>query len=109
MSLPGVSVAGTASGISPTSATMVSTDDTKNFAEISFVPVSTGSSQQMASNPCDLNGDGVVNAADVSISISMALGQTACNGGLEGLGTCTVVDTQRVIDAITTGTCRTGP
>jgi hypothetical protein len=108
MSFPGVSVAGTGSGISLGSPTMVSTDDTKNFAEISFTPVSNVSTTQPSSNPCDLNGDGVVNSSDVSVSISMALGQTPCNGGLQGLGSCSVVDTQRVINAALGGACRTG-
>jgi hypothetical protein len=63
----------------------------------------------VAPNPCDLNGDGVVNSSDVSMSVSMVLGQITCNGGLRGLGTCTVVDTQRVINAANGGTCVTGP
>jgi hypothetical protein len=105
MSLPGVAVAGTASGISLNSPTMVSTDDTKNFVEISFTPPASS----VISNPCDLNGDGVVNSSDVSMAVSMVLGQITCNGGLRGLGTCTVVDTQRVINAANGGTCVTGP
>lgn len=61
-------------------------------------------------NPCDLNGDGVVNAADVQLSVSAANGQSACgNADLRGTGICDVVDVQRVINAAQGGQCRVGP
>jgi hypothetical protein len=107
--LPSFRISGTGNGAYTSGGTIVAADDTRNFSEISFAPGPGSSGNRTPSNPCDLNGDGVVNSADVAISISMALGQTPCNGGLQGLGTCTVVDTQRVIDAVASGTCRTGP
>jgi chitodextrinase len=61
-------------------------------------------------NACDLNGDGVVNAADVQIAINQALGAVSCsNAALQGNGVCTVVDVQRVINASLGGACVTGP
>jgi hypothetical protein len=59
---------------------------------------------------CDLNGDGVVDAVDVQLSINKALGLNTCgNGDLVGTGVCTVVDTQRVINAALGASCRLGP
>lgn len=48
---------------------------------------------------CDLNGDGVVNSADVTVAINMALGTTPCTANVEGPDVCTVVTVQRVTDA----------
>jgi hypothetical protein len=62
-----------------------------------------------STNPCDLNSDGVVNAADVTIAINQALGTTACtNAALQGNGQCNVIDVQRIINASLGGSCRTG-
>jgi len=62
-----------------------------------------------STSPCDLNGDGVVNAADVTTAINQALGTAACtNANLTGSG-CNVVDVQRVINAAIGGACVTGP
>jgi hypothetical protein len=59
---------------------------------------------------CDLNSDGVVDALDVQISINKTLGLSACGSGdLTGSGTCTVVSTQRVINAALGSACRLGP
>jgi hypothetical protein len=58
---------------------------------------------------CDLNKDGIVNLLDVQISIAQYLGQLPCgNADLRGIGTCDVVDVQRVIMAGTGGLCVTG-
>ena len=59
---------------------------------------------------CDLNGDGVVNGADVDSAINQVLDISPCtNADLQGNGLCTVVDVQRVTDASLGGACRTGP
>jgi hypothetical protein len=59
---------------------------------------------------CDLDGSGVVDAADVQSSINRALGIVACGAGdLDGNGVCNVVDTQRVINASLGMACRLGP
>ena len=56
---------------------------------------------------CDLNGDGLVNAADVTSAINQVLGLAPCtNGDLRGTGSCDSVDVQRVISAALGGTCR---
>jgi hypothetical protein len=58
---------------------------------------------------CDLNGDGVVNSADVTLAINQALGVVPCtNGSLQQNGQCNIVGVQRVINASLGGTCRTG-
>lgn len=52
-----------------------------------------------AQNACDLNGDGSVTAADVTVAINMALGTTPCTANIEGPNTCTVITVQRVVNA----------
>ena len=50
-------------------------------------------------SPCDLNSDGIVDGADVSLAVDMALGTKACTANLEGAGTCSVLTVQRVTHA----------
>lgn len=58
---------------------------------------------------CDVNGSGQVESGDVASAKDQALGVTACGSGdLDGNGTCNVIDVQRVINAVVTGTCRAG-
>jgi fibronectin type 3 domain-containing protein len=59
-------------------------------------------------NACDLNGDGKVTSADVDVATSMALGTTACTANIVGSGVCNVVVVQRVVNAVSSGTCVTG-
>ena len=67
-------------------------------------------SSTTATNPCDLNADGVVTTADVQIAISQVLRVSACGtADLQRNGTCTVVDVQRVVNSYLGQTCRTGP
>jgi hypothetical protein len=51
---------------------------------------------------CDVNGDGVVNVADVQLEVNMALGINSCTNPS---GTCTVVSVQRVVNAALGGQC----
>ena len=75
------------------------------FTEI-YIPAMNSAS----SGPtCDVNGNGVVNNADVTAETNMALGNAACTNDLDGDGTCTVVDVQRVINASIGSGCRIGP
>jgi Putative Ig domain len=61
----------------------------------------------VAFSTCDLNGDGVVNALDVTIAEQQALGILPCStADLHGNGRCDVVDIQIIIIAALTGTCR---
>jgi hypothetical protein len=70
--------------------------------------MATPNSAQGAS--CDLNGDGVVNAADAQIEVNATVGTAACGAGdLDGDGRCDVVDLQRVIAAALGSPCRIGP
>ncbi len=64
-----------------------------------------GLTAQTASSPCDINGDGVVNVADVQIAVNEVLGLSACTMNLDGTGTCDIVDVQRVIAAALGGAC----
>jgi hypothetical protein len=53
-----------------------------------------------ATDVYDLNGDGVVNAADVQIAVNQALGLAPCtNGDVNKDGVCNVIDVQKVIAA----------
>jgi hypothetical protein len=60
--------------------------------------------------PCDVNGDGLVNAADITAAINQVLGTAPCGtAALQQAGQCTVVDVQRVINTVQTGAvCKTG-
>jgi hypothetical protein len=64
--------------------------------------------QATAANACDLNGDGVVNVADINLAVNMALGAAACTANIEGPGVCDVVIVQRVTNAALGGNCVTG-
>ena len=61
-----------------------------------------------AQSPCDLTGDGKVDAADVTAAINMAVGLAPCTANIYGAGVCNVVVVQRVINAVSSGTCLTG-
>lgn len=58
-------------------------------------------------NACDLNGDGIVNAADVQAAINMALGISPCTAAVAGANVCNVVVVQRIVNAWIDGTCLT--
>jgi len=62
-----------------------------------------------STNQCDLNGDNVVNVADVQIAINETLGLAACTMNLDATGTCDITDVQRVIAAALGGTCVVTP
>ena len=63
--------------------------------------------------PCDLTNDRVINTTDVSLSVDKALGRSSCSAGdagdIDRNGACNVVDIQRIVNAVLTGTCRVGP
>lgn len=69
----------------------------------------------MVLNPCDINSDGALNAADINPALAQALGFATCGtADLIGTGTCTgmngVVDVVRVINAAALGNaCKVGP
>ncbi len=60
-------------------------------------------------NTCDLSGDGVVNASDMTIMRSQVLGTTVCTvADLNADKKCNILDTQILDRAIATGSCATG-
>ena len=63
---------------------------------------------QIQINACDLNADGVVNSADVTLAVNMDIGLSACAADIVAINTCNVVVVQRVINAIPPGTCAAG-
>jgi|HubBroStandDraft_3_1064219.scaffolds.fasta_scaffold55555_2 hypothetical protein len=63
---------------------------------------------QTSFSPCDLNQDGVVNAADVQSAIEMTLGSIPCTANIDGTGVCNVAIVQRVVNAALGGACVTG-
>lgn len=73
----------------------------------------TGGGTAPSQTPCDLTSDRAVNTADVDLAVDKALGASSCAAGDAGdvdqNGSCNVVDVQRVINAVLTGTCRVGP
>jgi hypothetical protein len=54
------------------------------------------SSALAQTSPCDLNGDGHTDSADVTLATRMALGQIPCTANVEGHSVCTVITVQRV-------------
>ena len=59
-------------------------------------------------NPCDLNGDGVIDSSDVQLAINMALGVTPCTTGIADAGICNVLGVQRIVNASMGRACVTG-
>jgi len=58
---------------------------------------------------CDLNGDGKVDNADIDLATNQALGVLPCStADLQGIGQCTVVGVQRIINASKGAVCRIG-
>ena len=59
-------------------------------------------------SPCDLNQDGIVNRADVTVAIQQAVNVAPCGtADLDKDGKCAAVDLQRVINAALGGACMT--
>ena len=69
--------------------------------------ISSSASAQIQVNACDLNADGVVNSADVTLAVNMDIGLSACTAAIIAANTCNVVVIERVINAIPPGTCAT--
>jgi len=59
-------------------------------------------------SPCDLNGDGVVNIADVQLAVNMSVGVATCTANIMGAGVCNVIVVQRVVNAALGQSCVTG-
>jgi hypothetical protein len=60
-------------------------------------------------NPCDINGDGTVNSADVQAAINMSIGIATCPStvSVAGPGVCNAVVVQRVVNASLGQSCLT--
>jgi hypothetical protein len=58
--------------------------------------------QSSGPSPCDVNGDGAINVADVQLEVNMALSIVPCTNSS---GTCTVASVQRVVNAALGGAC----
>jgi len=77
-------------------------------AILTIVPLMSSSAwAQIQINACDLNMDGVVNSADVTLAVNMDIGLSACTADIVAVDTCNVVVVQRVINGIPPGTCVT--
>lgn len=71
---------------------------------IGVIPVTAGPSSTLTITtgpvPDDLNGDGVVNAADVTIAVNQTIGTAACNtADVNGDSACNIIDVMTVIRA----------
>lgn len=62
-----------------------------------------------ASSPCDINGDGTVNAQDVQREVNEALAVTQAIHDLNRDGVVNDLDIQIVVNAVLTGVCQTPP
>lgn len=62
---------------------------------------------QLAS-PCDIDGNGVVDSADVNLARGAAVWTAACTADLDRNGICDIVDLQRVVNAALGLGCRVG-
>lgn len=63
---------------------------------------------QSLPDPCDLNGDGSLTAADQNVAISMVLNPATCSSPpILASGACNAAMVQRVVNAILGGGCRT--
>jgi len=67
-----------------------------------------GWAQQIQVDACDLNSDGVVNSADVTLAVNMTLGLATCTADIIGIGVCNAVVVQRVTNAALGGSCVAG-
>lgn len=54
---------------------------------------------------CDLNSDGVINAADLALIVQQAIGSSACTADLNSDGKCNIQDVQIVGNAAGSGFC----
>ncbi len=63
------------------------------------VSASYSSSPGAGWNACDLSQDSLVNVVDVQLAVNMTLGTMPCTAAVNGLGVCTIVTVQRVINA----------
>ncbi len=91
--------------------TMVATSNTTNFTEIEIDQVSGGGTTGLSFSRCDLNEDGAVNALDVQLDISAAVGLAptlAQSGDLNGDGVVNVLDVEILVNAVLGGTCSAG-
>lgn len=59
-------------------------------------------------SPCDLNGDGAINIADVQLAVNMSVGAATCTANIMGAGVCNVVVVQRVVNAALGQACVIG-
>ncbi len=59
-------------------------------------------------SPCDINGDGKTDLLDIRNIIDQLEGVIPMSSDLSSDGKTSLVDLQRVINAVATGTCRTG-
>ncbi|HXP84833.1 MAG TPA: fibronectin type III domain-containing protein [Bryobacteraceae bacterium] len=63
---------------------------------------------QTSGSACDLNHDGVVNAADAQLAVDMSLGLTPCTANIVGSGICNTTVVNDVVAAAIGGICPTG-
>jgi hypothetical protein len=55
--------------------------------------------------PCDLNGDGSINVADLQLEVNMTIGVAPCTVDINNDGVCNVIDVMRVMNAALGGQC----
>jgi hypothetical protein len=75
-----------------------------------YAAASSSSATGYSYSACDINHDGVLNISDVQLAINQVLGTNSCTtADLLQNSQCSVVDVQRVIQAVLGGPCIVGP
>ncbi len=60
-------------------------------------------------NACDINSNGINDAADYQAIVNMSIGITSCTANIDGTNVCDAVAIQRVVNAILGHGCLTTP
>ena len=82
--------------------------DAKVPADRSYLAACVDRNLPARVQPCDINGDGVVDAKDIQAIISQALGTLQCRNDLTGLRVCAIEDVRRMISAALGSKCFIG-
>jgi hypothetical protein len=82
------------------------TPSTLNPVEIYAAQMSRRLAGASSGSACDLDADNATNVTDVQLSVNQAIRVTACSSGdVNRDGSCDVIDVQRIVNAVLSGSC----